>query len=159
VDHANQRAVVRGFASDDHAKSCDQILRATADYVKSHFPPGVKVHVAGGVLAIGKAVNDLVIHEKIRNAAVICGIIFVLASLVLRSPVAGFLVLVPSVVAALANVGVMGLVGTWLNLATATITALTVSIGADYSIYFIFRYREEHRRQADVRKATLTTML
>ena len=31
--------------------------------------------------------------------------------------------------------------------------------GADYSIYFIFRYREEHRRNPDVRQATLATML
>ncbi|MFN7953072.1 MAG: MMPL family transporter [bacterium] len=159
VDHPYQRAVVRAFAKDDHAKYCDQIFNATKTYAENHFPPTVKVDVAGGVLAIGKAVNDLVIREKIRNAAVICGIIWLLASLVLRSPIAGVLVLIPSVVAALGNVGVMGIIGSWLNLATATITALTVSIGADYSIYFIFRYREEHRRQPDVRKATLNTML
>ncbi len=159
VDHPYQRAVVRAFAKDDHAKYCDTIFNATKSYADGHFPSNVKVDVAGGVLAIGKAVNDLVVREKIRNAAVICGIIWLLATLVLRSPVAGVLVLIPSVVAALGNVGVMGIVGTWLNLATATITALTISIGADYAIYFIFRYREEHRRQPDVRQATLTTML
>ncbi len=159
VDHPYQRAVVRTFARNDHAKYCDMMFRSAKSYVDQHFPPNVKVDVAGGILAIGKAVNDLVIREKIRNAAVICGIIWLLASLVLRSPLGGFLVLVPSLVAALGNIGVMGIIGSWLNLATATITALTISIGADYSIYFIFRYREEHRRQPDVRQATLTTML
>jgi predicted RND superfamily exporter protein len=78
---------------------------------------------------------------------------------VLRSFVGGALVLTPSLLAALVNLGVMGLVGTWLNLATASITSLTVSIGADYSIYFIFRFREEYRRCKDVREATLITML
>ncbi|MBK7973098.1 MAG: RND family transporter [Deltaproteobacteria bacterium] len=159
VDHPYQRAVVRAFARDDHAKYCDQVFHAAKTYADSHFPPEVKVDVAGGVLAIGKAVNDLVVREKLRNGVVICGIIWLLASLVLRSPVAGILVLVPSVVAALGNIGVMGIIGSWLNLATATITALTISIGADYSIYFIFRYREEHRRNPDVRQATLATML
>jgi predicted RND superfamily exporter protein len=53
----------------------------------------------------------------------------------------------------------MGYIGTWLNLATASITSLTVSIGADYAIYFIFRFREEYRRCGDVREATLTTIL
>jgi predicted RND superfamily exporter protein len=59
---------------------------------------------------------------------------------------AGVLVLTPLVVAATVNLGIMGVTGTWLSIATASITAMGVSIGADFAIYLIFRIREELAR-------------
>jgi len=159
VDADYRRAVIRAFTRTDSARFCERVFRLARAYAKDHFPPEVRVEVGGGGLAIGKAVNDVVMREKIRNAAVIAGIIFLVSSLVLRSFAGGALVLTPSLLAAIVNLGLMGLIGTWLNLATASISSLTVSIGADYSIYFIFRYREEYRRCGDIREATLTTML
>ena len=159
VDSQYRRALIRAFATKDSAKFSEEIFHKAREYAREHFPAGVQVGVAGGGLAIAKTVNDVVMREKIRNAAVIASIIFLFSSLVLRSFVGGLLVLTPSLLAAVVNLGVMGLAGTWLNLATASITSLTVSIGADYAIYFIFRFREEYRRLGDVREATLETML
>ena len=159
VDTDYRRAVIRAFARTDSANFCEHLFQDARAYAKAHFPPGVRVGVGGGGLAIGKAVNDVVMREKIRNAAVIATIIFLISSLVLRSFVGGALVLTPSLLSAIVNLGVMGLMGTWLNLATASISSLTVSIGADYSIYFIFRFREEYRRCGDIKEATLVTML
>ncbi|MEW6442192.1 MAG: MMPL family transporter [bacterium] len=159
VDSQYRRAVIRAFATKDRAKFCEEIFQRARSYAKDHFPAEVRVRVAGGGLAVSKTVNDVVMREKIRNAAVIASIIFLVSSLVLKSFVGGALVLTPSLLAAMVNLGLMGLTGTWLNLATASITSLTVSIGADYSIYFIFRFREEYRRVGDIRAATLETML
>ena len=159
VDADYRRAVIRAYAETDGAKMCERLFQEARGYAEQHFPPHVRVAVAGGGLAIGKAINDTVLREKIRNAAVIVTIIFIFSSLVLRSLVGGLLVLTPSLLAAIVNLGIMGFVGTWLNLATAAISSLTVSIGADYAIYFIFRFREEYRRTQDIREATLTTML
>ncbi|HJV95640.1 MAG TPA: MMPL family transporter, partial [Albitalea sp.] len=39
--------------------------------------------------------------------------------------------------------GIMGWSRTWLDMTTAAITAMGVSIGADFAIYLIFRIREE----------------
>jgi predicted RND superfamily exporter protein len=72
-------------------------------------------------------------------------VIFVLASLVFRSLAAGLLVLAPLVCAALVNLGTMGWIGSWLSFATASYTAMGVSLGADFAIYLLFRMREEMR--------------
>jgi len=159
VDGENRRGILRAFTRSDSAVFCEEVIRKARDYAAAHFPEGVRVGVAGGGLAIGKAVNDVIMREKIRNMLVIAGIIFLVASFVLRSFVGGLLVLTPSLFAAVVNLGVMGWVGTWLNLATASISSLTVSIGADYAIYFLFRFREEYGRIGDVRETTLATML
>jgi predicted RND superfamily exporter protein len=159
VDSENRLAILRAFSKSDSADFCNEVFLKARKYADEHFPEGVRVGVAGGGLAIGKAVNDVIMREKFRNMLIIAAIIFLVASFVLRSFVGGFLVLTPSLFAAIVNLGVMGWVGTWLNLATASISSLTVSIGADYAIYFLFRFREEFQRSGDIRETTLTTML
>jgi hypothetical protein len=47
--------------------------------------------------------------------------------------------------AVVVNFGALGALGIWLNMSTATITAMAVGIGADYAIYLIYRLREELR--------------
>jgi len=159
ADAGYRTAVIRAFSRLDNATFCEEVFSGARAYAADQTPAGVRVGIAGGGLAIGKAVNDVIMQEKIRNAAVVAGIIFLISSLVLRSLVGGAMVLVPSLFAAIVNLGLMGGIGTWLNLATASISSLTVSIGADYAIYFLFRFREEYARAGDIREATLATML
>jgi hypothetical protein len=48
----------------------------------------------------------------------------------------------------------MGFSGIWLSMATASFTAMSVGIGADFAIYMIFRVREEMREHGnDISKA------
>ncbi|PYM03364.1 MAG: RND transporter, partial [Candidatus Rokuibacteriota bacterium] len=91
----------------------------------------------------------MMVHGKILNIIQIGAVILVITSLVFRSLVAGILVLVPLILAVLANFGFMGLTGMRLNIATAVISAMAVGIGADYAIYFIYRLREELARGGD----------
>ena len=47
----------------------------------------------------------------------------------------------------------MGWSHTWLDMSTAAITAMGVSIGADFAIYLIFRIREELTRTGSLDEA------
>jgi len=117
-------------------------LRATAE---GRFPPGVRVRVGGGELGQASALNGSVVRNKIENMAQIGFVIFALAALVFRSPLVGLLVLAPLAAAVVVNLGVMGWIGSWLSFATASYTAMGVSLGADFAIYLLFRLREEAR--------------
>jgi len=112
---------------------------------RSRFPSDVRVEVAGGELAQALAMNDTVVHQKLLNMLQIGSVIFILSAVVFRSAVAGLLVLVPLISAALLNLGLMGWIHSWLSFATATYTAMGVSLGADFAIYLLFRLREEVR--------------
>jgi outer membrane lipoprotein-sorting protein len=85
-------------------------------------------------------------------------VILVVTSLVFRSLLAGLLVLLPLAFAVLVNFALMGLTGMRLNIATATISAMAVGIGADYAIYVMYRFREEVERGADGPAAARTTL-
>ena len=91
------------------------------------------------------ALNETMVSGKIWNILQIAGIVFVITSIVLRSPVGGILVLLPLGIAVLTNFGVLGLFGIGLGVGTAAISAMAVGFGADYSIYLLYRLREEVR--------------
>jgi predicted RND superfamily exporter protein len=83
------------------------------------------------------------VHGKILNILQIGAVVFVISALVFRSFVAGFLVLVPLLIAVIANFGTIGWSGMLLNIPTSLTSAMAVGIGADYAIYLIYRLREE----------------
>ena len=144
VDANYQRSVIRALSKTDSAAFSRDLLHRAQAYADQRFRGlPVSVEIAGGTLGVQTAMNDVVVHEKIVNMIQVGSIIFVLSALVLRSFVGGIFVLLPLALAVVVNLGVMGWSHTWLDMTTAAITAMGVSIGADFAIYLIFRIREE----------------
>ena len=106
------------------------------------FLPGIKVGVAGS-LPVMLALNETMVSGKICKIIQIAVIVFVITSIVLRSLIGGVLVLLPLGIAVLINFGVLGLAGIGLGVGTAAISAMAVGFGADYSIYLLYRLKEE----------------
>ena len=144
VDAGYQRAVIRALSKTDSAAFSRALLSQLQDYAARRFQGlPVRVEIAGGTLGVQTAMNDIVVHDKLINTLQVGGIIFLLSALVLRSFLGGLFVLLPLASAAVVNLGIMGWSHTWLDMTTAAITAMGVSIGADFAIYLIFRVREE----------------
>jgi predicted RND superfamily exporter protein len=91
---------------------------------------------------------------KINNLLQISALVLIITTILLRSFVGGFLVLLPLATSALINLGIMGWGGISLSMGTAAISAMAVGIGADYAVYFLFRVREEFQKCGDLREAT-----
>jgi hypothetical protein len=137
--------VVSALSREDRVDWVEGLFRRLREVAARSFPPGVRVEVAGGELGQAAAMNASVVRNKLENMLQIGAVIFLLSSLVFRSLRTGLLVLAPLACAAVVNLGVMGWVGSWLSFATASYTAMGVSLGADFAIYLIFRLREEQR--------------
>jgi uncharacterized protein len=147
VDNDYRRAVVWTFVRSD-STAFAQSLFDRAQPLLNQFPDGITVRI-GGTLADSIAVNDVIVHEKLVNTLQMAGVIFVLTSLMLRSFIGGLLILVPVLVIALANFGVMGWFGIPLDMGTAVTASMAISIGADYEIYLLYRFREELARSGN----------
>ncbi len=85
-------------------------------------------------------------------------IIFLLLSLIFRSVAAGLLGSIPLVISILILFGVMGLTGVRLDVATALLSSVMIGVGIDYSIHFLWRYKEERMRNRSPKEAVVTTM-
>lgn len=156
IDNDAQRAVVIAFRGDDSStlfKKVEARVRAAAG---PSLPPGSKM-VFGGNVTISVALNDTMVHDKLINMAQIGIILCLLSALLFRSLTAGLMVVAPLAVTVLTVLGVMGLIGIPLQLVTVSIAATAVGVGCDYAIYWLYRFREELRRQPDVTTALHAT--
>jgi uncharacterized protein len=154
VDRDFQNAVIAIYLkTDDFAAMKALTVGVTAEADKLFAGLPVKASVGGGV-ANAIALNETMVRGKTINLIQISAFVVLITSILLRSLAGGLLVLLPLATAALLNLGLMGLTGIPLSLATAAISAMAIGIGADYAVYLIFRIREEFQRTGDLREAT-----
>ena len=142
VDYDYKSAVIWAYLKTDSTAVIEEIIADLRPFVARQFPPGYKISIGGG-MAQGAALNEVMVQGKLLNIGMIAASIYLISSLVLRSALAGLLVLIPLSLAVLANFGVMGLTGIRLDIGTAAVSAMAVGVGADYAIYLIYRLREE----------------
>ncbi len=146
LDSAHQHALVAAFSRTDDAERGTHLLTRLRDYARRRFSGlPARMRVGAGALGMHAAATEVIVREKLLNMAQVALVIFVLASIALRSLVGGLLVLTPLVIAVMVNLGVMGWLGTPLGVATAAVTAMGVSLGADFAIYLLCRIGESCR--------------
>jgi predicted RND superfamily exporter protein len=143
------RGVIRATLRSDQSRDVETAVEAIEGFAR-RVPPPVPVRLRiGGSGPIALAVDRTLTEGKLLNIGLVLLMVYVLSSVVLGSPFAGAFVVLPLIVAVVANFGALGAFGLWLNMGTATIAAMAVGIGADYAIYFAYRLREEYARLGD----------
>lgn len=147
------RAVITAYIRTDDFQLMKQMtLAVQAEADRLFAGQSVEATVGGGVTnAI--ALNETMVQGKVWNLVQISALVVLITALMLRSLVAGLLVLLPLATAALVNLGLMGWTGILLSMGTSAISAMAVGIGADYAVYLLFRVREEMQRTGDLREA------
>jgi uncharacterized protein len=158
VDNDYKRATVWTFVKNDSTTHAETIAKNAKAIIAESFPPGVTVQM-GGSLPQLIALNDVIVGDKFRNMAQMSLVVFVLGAIILRSFVGGLFVVIPLFAVMLANFGLMGWLGTPLDISAMTTAAMAIGIGADYEIYLLFRFREELARTGSVITATRNSML
>jgi uncharacterized protein len=158
VDTDYRRATVWTYIKNDSTTNADQIAKRARAVIDKSFPPGVNVQM-GGSLPQLISLNEVIVEDKFRNMAQMALVVFVLGSIALRSLVGGLFVVIPLVAVMATNFGLMGWLGTPLDISAVTTAAMAIGIGADYEIYLLYRYREELQRTGSVVAATRNSML
>jgi hypothetical protein len=148
----NRVAKVVLLLHDDSTAYGRRMIEQAQRIFAEELPRGFRVRTSG-TLASNGALTEVMVEGKLENILQITAITIVVASLLLRSLLAGLLVAVPLALSVALNFGVMGALGIPLDFATSAIAAMAVGIGADYAVYFLFRLREEYRACGDVSAA------
>ena len=85
-------------------------------------------------------------------------ILFVFFWATLRQPILAFIAIGPIVLVLIWILGTLALLGIPYTIVTATITALSIGIGVDYTIHIIHRYGEEYRNLRTPEVAAVRTL-
>jgi hypothetical protein len=154
TDRALSRTLLLAYLATDDSARVGPLVRHAQEWLAAHpAPPGVEVLIAGGVGPIILAVNEHTTYGKMLNMLVVLGVIYLVSSLMLRSPLGGLYVVCPIVVTIALLFGFLGWSGTRLDMGSASVIAMAAGIGADYAIYFLFRLREERAALASDEEA------
>lgn len=158
VDRGFQRAVITVYLRTDDFPTMKAMTDATQAEADRLFKGARARAEVGGGVTNAIALNETMVRGKTINVAQISLLVLVITAVLLRSVMAGVLVLLPLGTAALVNLGLMGWVGIPLSMGTAAISAMAVGIGADYAVYLLFRIREELQSGKELREATATAL-
>jgi predicted RND superfamily exporter protein len=122
---------------------------------------GMQFVMAGGIMGILAAVNDEVERGHVANIALIFAVIFVLQTIVYRSPLNGAIVVLQVATATMFSLAYMAVRNVGLNINTLPVQSVGVGIGVDYAIYIAdrirFEYADTQNVDEAVRRAVRTT--
>ncbi|EMA60067.1 hypothetical protein C470_09674 [Halorubrum distributum JCM 13561] len=117
---------------------------------------------ATGQIVVFQAVADTIFDSAIVSLAAALGLsavfLVILFWLLLGSPTLGLVTLVPVTVAVATLTATMRLAGIPFNAITATILAITIGLGVDYTVHVAHRFHDEYPRGGDVDAAVVTTL-
>ena len=123
----------------------ERVVREIHAYARENFPQNVSITV-GGTALVENSINNLVVRSVWVSMIIAFCALFIIVSVINRSPIAGLIGLVPLLALILLNFAVMGFGHIKLNLGTAIIFSLAMGIGIDYTIHFMEAYKREYRK-------------
>jgi predicted RND superfamily exporter protein len=148
--------VIRDIKGDLWAINENQITMSKNDYQKifGEFKvPAVDEYKAKfthtGLVPILKKMEEELTPTQIGSVLVALIFITIILSIIFRSPLVGFISVVPIILTVMVNFAVIGYLNIGLDSFIAMIASITIGLGVDYSIHFTSRFRRELFRLKD----------
>jgi predicted RND superfamily exporter protein len=118
-------------------------VREAEQYVGEH--PEAPFSFVGGFGALFSEIELTVVHGQVTSLIVSLLLVALLVALLFRSLTAALLGSLPLGLALLLLFGIMGHAGIELNIVTAMLSAIMIGVGIDYTIHFLWRYKDERQ--------------
>lgn len=155
VDFPYEHAQVLAKVTDSGTRAATEVVRYTNSYLAQHSDGPFEL--VGGFLHVMADLVNHIVRGQLLSIALSIGIVGVIVGGLMRSFVAAALAMFPLLLALLMIFGVMGFAGIELNLITALLSSIMIGVGVDYTIHFLWRYRDERRSGLEPRVAVRRT--
>lgn len=158
VDLPYEHAQLMAKVTDSGTRGAQAVVDTAQDYLDEH--PDAPFELVGGFLHVMADMVDHIVRGQLLSIAFSVLVVGALVGLLLRSFVGAALAMFPLALALALLFGMMGLWGIELNLVTALLSSIMIGVGVDYTIHFLWRYRDERRaglEPADAVEKTLMT--
>ncbi|MDA3823646.1 MAG: efflux RND transporter permease subunit, partial [Bacteroidales bacterium] len=114
--------------------------------------------IMGGYAFVESQLASLVVQGQFYSLSIALIIVFLILSIIFKSLKAGLISSIPLAISIVVLFGIMGITGIRLDVATALLSSMMIGVGVDYSIHFLWRYREERQQHRPPKEAVLTTL-
>ncbi|MFV8782332.1 efflux RND transporter permease subunit [Microbulbifer sp. SA54] len=142
------RITMRVMETDPNLRRDELIQRIYAFAETEMGMAAEDVRQTGMLVLYNNMLQSLFKSQILTLGAVFAGIL-VMFLVLFRSLSLAIIALVPNMLAACVVLGGMGLANIPLDMMTITIAAITVGIGVDHAIHYLYRFREEFEKDGD----------
>lgn len=118
------------------------------------------VLLVGGFGVVLSDLARIVVNGQLLSLGLAIIAVALLLMILFRSVSAGLISTIPLAISMAILFGLMGFLGIELNVVTALLSSIMIGVGIDYTIHFLWRYKEERNKGLDYHdavKKTLTT--
>jgi len=140
-------------------KADGNIIKKVVKEIKELTQDDPNVSMLGGEALITSDMNYAIVNGQVKSLALAIVSIMIILMIVFRSFGAGLFAALPLLLAESMLFGLMGYLGVRLDSATALLSSVMIGVGVDYTIHFLWRYRDEYRQsrsaQESIKKALL----
>lgn len=112
----------------------------------------------GGFGYILSELAQKIVNGQFLSLGLAIFVVGILLMILFRSVAAGLISAIPLALSVMVLFGLMGFFSIELNIVTAMLSSIMIGVGVDYTIHFLWRFREERRRGLDAQQATQRTL-
>jgi len=143
VDGNGQIAAVTAFFRDRRGATVRTAIARVKEYVAKNPIPGAEVQLAGGVIGVIAAVNEVILKDQIKSIALALLIVLVACMVAYRSSSSGMYFAIPVLIANAITFMVMAWLDIGMNINTVPVAALGIGLGVDYAFFVVDRIKRE----------------
>jgi len=130
-----RKARIVALFKNGSSENMQRIKKKISDWLDREVS-GLKISFAG-ISQMSLDVNELIIMGQIKSLALSTVMVFVIASIIMRSALGGLFAIIPLAISVLMNFGILGSTGMPLDSGAAMVSAVAIGIGVDYSIHLL----------------------
>ena len=138
------------FFKDHTEETIDEIRSNMNDFFEM-YPKTIEglgeYLLAGGVIGMETAVNEEIAMTHTRVNTYVLTAVFIMCALAYRSLVAGFILIVPLLLATLLTFVYMSFANIGMTINTLPVSAVGVGVGVNFGLYIFSRMKEEMKLQ------------
>lgn len=155
VDFPYENAMITARLKTISTKKLTKIIGQVEEMVKNDED----VRLVGGFGLILSEIAHRIINGQFLSLALAILVVGTLIMILFRSVTAGLISAVPLALSITVLFGLMGIFRIELNVATAMLSSIMIGVGVDYTIHFLWRYRQERKNGLIAQKAVKTTLI
>ena len=136
-------------------RDMEKVVRFVDRYMKEHAPPVPLQHRWFGLTYINIVWQDKMVSGMLQSFLGSFLIVFVMMTVLFRSPLWGLLSMIPLTVTIAFIYGLIGLIGKDYDMPVAVLSALSLGLAVDFAIHFLARSRSAAAQHGSWEKAAV----
>jgi predicted RND superfamily exporter protein len=156
VDFPYEHALLTARLTTASTSKMEKVIQSVNQ--KTAVDPDIML--VGGFGSILSELAHEIVSGQLLSLGLAIVVVGILLMILFRSVTAGLISSIPLALSMAALFGLMGIFRIELNVSTAMLSAIMIGVGVDYTIHYLWRFREERQKGLDPKEAaklTLTT--